>query len=165
MEDETLKKLLKEEKRRREKERDKERGRERGSSKHRREKERSKERRSKHRSKERNVEIKYMFIYEDDEGKLYTDLSKIEKTEVKIFPVYISGGDSNLTEEIITKKESEWTSEVENSWLNIINDSSIKKVPFDLEDVTVYNNQMFHCVDDLHDYLDLYGPDVLPVNK
>jgi hypothetical protein len=110
---------------------------------------------------------RFMFLFEDSEGKLYSDLNKIEKGEVKIFPVYVSKGNTNFNEEIITYSDNNWTTKEDNTWLSVINseDPKIKVLPFDLEDVVVYNNQFYHCIDDFIDYVTSFGPDVLPVNK
>lgn len=190
MSDRVLKDLLKEEKRRRSERpernerRDKSKTRS-DKSKTRRDKdrqrdrERDRERRDKYHDKtkepkEPSIEIvepvndgkeRFMFLYEDSEGKIHKDLNKLEN-EGKIFPVYFIGGNDNLNQEIITFRGDEWTSsEEENSWLNVINsnDENIIILPFDVEDVVVYNGRFFHCKDDLIEYIEREGCEYLDV--
>jgi len=124
-------------------------------------------------SKEKEVDLrevdsveKFMFLYEDGEGKLYKSLDKIEN-EATIFPVYFEGENDNLTPEVITYRENKWTPSEENketSWLNIIN-SKETILDFDEKDVVVYNGKFFHCQDDLVYYLNEYGCEYLDVNE
>lgn len=119
---------------------------------------------------EEDVE-QFMFVYEDDEGKLYTELTKLPPVNdkiAKIFPIFFTGGNENLTEEFIKYTEAKWLSESEeqeNSWLNIINstDEKVKVLLYEGEDIVVYNDKFFHCEKDLLDYLEFYGAEVLPV--
>jgi hypothetical protein len=134
-----------------------------------REKSKPKEGKREERTKPKDDTVKFMFIFEDTEGKLYSDLDKIEKKEggeIKIFPVYISGGNDNLNEETVTFTNGEYGSSEENSWLTVLNskDKNMKVVKTELEDVVVYNSQFYHCMDDFIDYVELFGPDVLPLN-
>ena len=113
---------------------------------------------------------KFMFVFEDEKGTLYSDLGKANTGgELKIFPVYVSGHNENLTEEIVTYSDGKWRpSDVnkENSWLNIIHsrDPNVEVVPFNLDEVVVYNNRFFHCQDDLYDFLEDNGCEYLPVS-
>ena len=111
----------------------------------------------------------FMFVYEDKDGKLFTNLEKIKKSEgdkINIFPVYFSNGHDNLISEEVT-----WDGEklvpneenVESSWITVIQDSNNEIFEFNLEDVVVYNNNLYHCEEDLMHYLENYGPDVLKV--
>jgi hypothetical protein len=120
-----------------------------------------------------NTSEKFMFVYEDGEGNLHSDLNKVVLVEggsIKIFPVYFSGHNDNLYEEVVTYTNGVLTPNEENrenSWLNVIrsSDPDIEILPFDLEDVVVYNNRLFHCKDDLLDYLEAKGCEYLPVSK
>ena len=112
---------------------------------------------------------KFMFVFEDEKGTLYSDLGKVNTSgELKIFPVYVSGHNENLTEEIVTYSDGKWRASddnKENSWLNIIHsrDANVEVVPFNLDEVVVYNNRFFHCQDDLYDFLEDNGCEYLPV--
>lgn len=109
---------------------------------------------------------KLMFVYEDKNGKLYKSLETIEKgedDEIKIFPVYVHGYNDNLTEEIVTVKGGVLVSSVENSWLETIKDQTYTVLPFDLENIVVYNGKLFHCVDDLLEYINSNGAEYLDV--
>jgi hypothetical protein len=121
---------------------------------------------------------KFLFVYEDKTDKIYADLNKVPKGEgdtVKIFPVFFTGCNENLNEEIVVCKSGNWTPQEENkdsSWLSIINKNGqkldgreIKVLPFEPDQIAVYNGSFFHCVDDIQDYLELYGPDVMDVTK
>ena len=120
---------------------------------------------------------RFLFIFEDNNDKLYDSLEKIEKIEgikARIFPVFFTGCNDNLTEETVTFIDGNWTPDEENketSWLNIIknngqkiNDRQIEIITFEPNEIVIYNNNFFHCIDDILDYLQLYGPDVMPVN-
>jgi hypothetical protein len=114
----------------------------------------------------------FMFLYEDNAGNLFNSLNKIETIEnnkIKIFPVYFSGYENSMSSEEITFISGKWTPTEENkesSWLNIINDTSGDNtiLPFDFSEIVLYNGNLFHCEDDLYDYIELYGADVLNVN-
>ena len=114
---------------------------------------------------------KFIFVFEDDEGVLQKDISKISLTEgstVKIFPVYLSGHNTNLTEEIVTFTNGKLTPVEENretTWLNVIQsrDPGIEILIFDLSQIVIYNNRFFHCQDDLLDYLDVHGCEYISV--
>lgn len=120
-----------------------------------------------------NLNEKFMFVYEDGEGILHSDLNKVVLVEggsIKIFPVYFSGHNDNLYEEVVTYTNGVLTPSEENrenSWLNVIrsSDPDIEILQFDLEDVVVYNNRLFHCKDDLLDYLEAKGYEYLPISK
>jgi len=117
-----------------------------------------------------NQEIKFMFVYEDKEGILFTKLDSIPKEEgntAKIFPVYLHGHNANLIEEEITFKDGKWISsnipeDPDATWLNIVEDEIL---PFELSDVVVSNNLFFHCEDDLIDYIKEFGSEYLPVKN
>ena len=114
---------------------------------------------------------KFIFIFEDDEGVLYTDISKINLNEgdtVKIFPVYLSGHNSNLTEEVVTFTDGRLVPVEENketTWLNIIQsrDPAIEILLFELDRVVLYNNRFFHCQDDLAEYILNNGCDYISI--
>jgi len=116
---------------------------------------------------------KFMFIYEDEEGNLYTSIDKITLSEgksIKIFPVYFVGSNENLTEEIVKYIDSKLTpleENIETSWLSIINsnDENIFLQEFNLEDIVVYNGKFFHCSDDLIYYLNTFGCEYLSIFK
>lgn len=116
---------------------------------------------------------KFMFVYEDEEGNLYTSISKItlsEEKSIKIFPVYFVGSNENLTEEVVKYIHSKLTPSEENTettWLSIINsnDENIFVQDFDLEDIVVYNGKFFHCSDDLIYYINTFGCDYLSIFK
>ena len=116
---------------------------------------------------------KFIFVYEDEAGVLYNDLQKIPLSEgntVKIFPVYLSGHNENLTEEVVTFRDGKLSPMDENkdsSWLNVINsrDENIEILTFDLDQVVVYNNRFFHCQDDLYDHLEANGCEYISVKK
>ena len=112
---------------------------------------------------------KFMFVYENSEGKLFSSLDKFSKKEgdkIKIFPVYVAGYQNNLTEEEVTFKKGKLVSEEEESWLSIIDskDPKISVLDFELSDVVASNGKLFHCEDDLIAYLTEEGGDVLKVN-
>ena len=112
----------------------------------------------------------FMFIFEDEEGILYTDLKNIptESKTAVIFPIYVKHGNENLTPETI-HYDGEWrtTLEDDNSWLDIINskDTNINVIKYRGEEIVVYNDKFFHCEKDLLKYLEKYGAEVLPVSK
>ena len=188
--DSALKEILKEERKRKDKNRERredkhhsDKHREKNHNKHHSEKNRDKHREKNRHEKRReekesdSIEIikveqieeeKFMFLYEDKEGKLFPNLDLIAKeSNVKIFPVYFHGHNTNLSEEEITFKDGKWTSvneeaKEDETWLTIKEDEIL---PFDLSDVVAYNNLFFHCVDDLFDYIKEFGADYLPVNK
>ena len=183
MSDLVLKELLREERRRksektREKSRDKGRDRSRDNPRDRPRSEKpersDKAKRRSHRNKEGKREAKvedkekFMFLYEDFDGNLHLDLKNIESDTCKIFPVYFTGWNENLTEESITKVDGKWTSEYEDrSWLTVIfsEDKNVSVEPFDMEDVAVYNGKFFHCQDDLIDYIKENGCDYLDISR
>ena len=189
MSDLVLKELLREE-RRRKSEKNKDKPRERSRDKKDKPRERSEKperadrsekperadrtKRRSHRNKEGKREArvenkeKFMFLYEDFEGDLHLDLKKVESDTCKIFPVYFTGWNQNLTEESITKVDGKWTSEYEErSWLTVIfsEDKNVSVEPFDMEDVAVYNGKFFHCQDDLIDYIKENGCDYLDITR
>lgn len=167
--DSKLKEILRDEKKKNERERHKDKTKERE-----RERERETE---KDKTKERNkIHVKddiekFMFVYEDKDGKLFTNLKSISVNEgdtVKIFPVYVKYWNDNLNEEEITYKDKRYIPSEENkdsSWLNIINDPKMIKVDFDKEDAVVYNGKFFHCEKDLIEYIQIYGGEYLPISK
>lgn len=113
---------------------------------------------------------KFMFIYEDEEGKLYTAVDKIgliEDQSIKIFPVYFVGSNENLSEETVKYVDSKLTSETENSWLEIINstDDNIVIFDFDLDDIVVYNGKFFYSDGALIEYLKNFDAEYLPIFK
>ena len=116
---------------------------------------------------------KFIFVYEDEAGGIYNDLGKMtlgEGNTVKIFPVYLSGHNENLTEEVVTFRDGKLTPMDENresTWLNVIGsrDPNIDILPFDLDQVVVYNNRFFHCQDDLFDHLEANGCEYISVKK
>lgn len=114
---------------------------------------------------------KFMFIFEDSDGTLYSSLSSIIKDEgkkVKIFPVYIAGHTENTSEEEIEYKNGRYVPHEDNqesSWLQIL-----EKVPeggelvtCDLDDIVVFNNLFYYTLDDFYHYLENSGADYLPV--
>jgi len=121
--------------------------------------------------KEMDPREKFMFLYEDSEGKLYKSLSKLllkNEIEATIFPVYFEGENDNLTQEVVTYRDNKWTASEENketTWLNVINsqDENMLILDFEEKDVLVYNGKFFHCVDDLIYYLNEYGGEYLDV--
>lgn len=113
---------------------------------------------------------KFMFIYEDEEGKLYTTVDKIgliEDQSIKIFPVYFVGSNENLSEETVKYVDSKLTSETENSWLEIINstDDNMVIFDFDLDDIVVYNGKFFYSDGALIEYLKNFDAEYLPIFK
>ncbi len=114
---------------------------------------------------------KFIFVFEDDNGVLHADISKIALTEgntLKIFPVYLSGHNTNLTEEVVTFTEGKLTPSEENketTWLNVIQsrEVGVEILLFDLTQVVIYNNRFFHCQDDLLDYIETNGCEFIPV--
>ena len=122
-------------------------------------------------TKQEDDKERFMFIYEDKDGKLYSDLNSVPKEgEIKIFPVYVNGWNDNLIEEIVTFENGRWSPSEENkdtTWLSVIDsrDPKILTVPFDLDDVVVYNGRFFHCEDDLLDYIQENGGEYLSVSK
>ena len=187
MSDLVLKELLREE-RRRKSEKNKDKPRERSRDKKDKPRDRSDKPRSEkpersekkdrsrrtHRNKEGKREArvedkeKFMFLYEDFEGDLHLDLKNVESDTCKIFPVYFTGWNQNLTEESITKVDGQWTSEYEErSWLTVIfsEDKNVSVEPFDMEDVAVYNGKFFHCQDDLIDHIKENGCDYLDITR
>lgn len=186
--DSKLKEILKEERRRQETKREHHRSdREHHKSdkehhKHRSDRHRSKQTRSdKSKRKESNSieyvtvntqsEIeKFMFVYEDKDGNLFPKLESIPQEEdyvAKIFPVYVHGHNTNLTEEEITFKEGKWVpsnppEDPEATWLNIKEDEMMF---FEGTDVVVSNNLFFNSEDDLIDYIKDFGADYLPVKN
>lgn len=114
---------------------------------------------------------RFMFLFEDKNGKIFSSLKSIEpeeNDEVKIFPVYVTGYNSNLNEEIITYK-NKWVSSEENigsSWLNVLGsvEPGILIVPFENEDIVVYNSRFFHCEKDLFEFLEENGAEYLQVS-
>ena len=113
---------------------------------------------------------KFMFIYEDEEGKLYTTVDKIgliEDQSIKIFPVYFVGSNENLSEETVKYVDSKLTSETENSWLEIINstDENMVIFDFDLDDIVVYNGKFFYSDGALIEYLKNFDAEYLPIFK
>ena len=112
---------------------------------------------------------KFIFVYEDKNGEIFSTLDKIDKSDgdvIKIFPVYITNGNENLTEEEITVRNGKYVPSEENkdsSWLSIIgtSDTSI----FDLSDIVVYNGRFFHCEKDLIEYIHTNGAEYLSINK
>lgn len=113
---------------------------------------------------------KFMFVYEDEEGKLYTKIDEMGLTEgqkVKIFPVYFKGGNENLAEETVTYVDSKLTSEVENSWLEIIHstDENLVIFEFDLTDIAVSNGKFFYTDGALIDYITEFDAEYLPIHK
>jgi len=113
---------------------------------------------------------KFMFIYEDEEGKLYTTVDKIgliENQSIKIFPVYFVGSNENLSEETVKYVDSKLTSETENSWLEIINstDENMVIFDFDLDDIVVYNGKFFYSDGALIEYLKNFDAEYLPIFK
>ena len=116
---------------------------------------------------------KFIFVYEDEAGVIYNDIGKMtlgEGNTVKIFPVYLSGHNENLTEEVVTFRDGKLTPMEENrdsTWLSVISsrDSNIEILPFDLDSVVVYNNRFFHCQDDLYDHLEANGCEYISVKK
>lgn len=186
MSDKVLKELLKEERRRSKsdknhhkdrKDRHKERDHKSSSHKH-----RSKH----HRSKSEGSSVaqvvaqpspepvddreKFMFVYEDEAGKLYTQVEQMGLTEgqkIKIFPVYFKGGNENLSEETLTYVDSKLTSDVENSWLEIIHstDENIVIFEFDLTDIAVCNGKFFYTDGALIDYITQFDAEYLPIHK
>ena len=193
--DSTLKEILKEERRRQERS-DKERHRENKEHRHEKRENKREDRhhrsekdrhRNKNRPKSRKEEsasveyvtvntnqepegVKFMFVYEDKEGVLFTKLDSIPKEEgdtAKIFPVYLHGHNTNLFEEEITFRDGNWTpsnppEDPEATWLNITEDEILS---FELSDVVVSNNLFFHCQDDLIDYIKEFGAEYLPVKN
>ena len=111
-------------------------------------------------------DIKFMFVYEDKNGELFSNIDRINKEDgdiIKIFPVYVHGYNDNLTEEEVTYKDGILVaSNQEESWLTIIDEYEI--LPFDISDIVVYNGTFFHCEKDLIEYLSQYGAEYLPVN-
>lgn len=116
-------------------------------------------------------QLKFMFVYEDKSGNLFTDLNSIQKEDgdlIKIFPVYVSGHNDNLTEETLTYQNGELIPSEENketSWLTVIQNPEIEIIPFDIDQIVVYNNRLFHCEKDLLVYLEENGPEYLPVSN
>jgi len=113
---------------------------------------------------------KFMFIYEDEEGKLYTTVDKIgliEDQSIKIFPVYFVGSNENLSEETVKYVDSKLTSETENSWLEIINstDENMVIFDFDLDDIAVYNGKFFYSDGALIEYIKNFDAEYLPIFK
>ena len=116
---------------------------------------------------------KFIFVYEDEAGVIYNDIGKmslVEGNTVKIFPVYLSGHNENLTEEVVTFRDGKLTPMEENrdsTWLNVISsrDVNVEILPFDLDQVVVYNNRFFHCQDDLYDHLEANGCEYISVKK
>lgn len=113
----------------------------------------------------------FMFVFEDKKGELYNNINKItkdDKDEIKIFPVYFKGCDENLTEEtvvydLIANKIVPLPENAETSWLNTLNDNKNKIISVPIGDIIVYNGKLFHCLYDLYDYLEFYGAEVLPL--
>jgi len=118
-----------------------------------------------------NTKQKFMFVFEDTDGMLYSSLSSIIKDEgkkVKIFPVYIAGHTENTSEEEIEYKDGKYVPHEDNqesSWLQIL-----EKVPedgelvtCDLDDIVVFNNLFYYTLDDFYHYLENSGADYLPV--
>ena len=113
----------------------------------------------------------FMFVFEDKKGELYNNINKItkdDKDEIKIFPVYFKGCDENLTEEtvvydLIANKIVPLPENSETSWLNTLNDPKNKIISVPIGDIIVYNGKLFHCLYDLYDYLEFYGAEVLPL--
>ena len=104
-----------------------------------------------------------MFLYEDADGKLHKVLEDVPQTTAKIFPVYVHGSHDNFTEEEIVYRDGQWTSEMEGSWLEFMNNPEYNLLPFEEDKVTVYNNKLFHCEGDLLEYLQEFGTEVLEV--
>ena len=114
---------------------------------------------------------RFMFVYEDSEGQIHTNmdsLPKVEDSTSKIFPVYVAGYNDNLSEEEIVYKDGQWSSSVENSWLDVINsqnNDNIEILTYEGEDIVVYNGKLFHCLRDLRAYLKGYGAEYLPIKN
>ena len=116
---------------------------------------------------------KFMFVYEDEEGKIYNKLSSIEKKtslnsfKVNIFPVYMTKHNPNLIGETIEWVDNNWKSSLEDdeSWLKIINskDDKIKIKTYNRKDIIVYNDKLFRDIDDLIYYLKHFDAEYLPV--
>jgi len=114
----------------------------------------------------------FMFLYKDSEGKLYTSMDKItpvDGTKITIYPVVFTGCNPNVFREDVTynSKERKYVATLpDQSWLQVIysKDQNMVILPFEGENIVIYNNIFFHCVDDLIDYLKYNGPEYLPVN-
>lgn len=117
----------------------------------------------------------FVFVYEDKDAHIYTNLFEINSEdgeEINIFPVYFTGGNENLNGETIvwSVQESKYVTKLENpeeSWLNIIRstDEKTKVNIYDGQDIIVYNDKFFYSQQDLYDYLEAYGAEVLPIYK
>ena len=90
----------------------------------------------------------FVFIYES-EGKFYSELDKIEKTDGKvviIHPVYYSGYDNTMTSETIVFKDGEYVSESsDGSWLDTIKQYPDIIFTMDNEEAIYHDGEYFHC--------------------
>ena len=112
----------------------------------------------------------FMFVYEDKDGNLFSSLDNLKKEgeTIKIFPVYVTGGNENLTEEQVTYSDGNFIPSEENketSWLKVISSTDVSIISFDLEDIVVYNGKFFHCDKDLFEYMESNGLEYLSVSK
>ena len=118
-----------------------------------------------------NETLKFIFVFEDSEGNLFNNLDsnkKVENSKVVIFPCYLTGQNENLNEEEVTFTNGKFVPNEENkdnTWLSVITSDEYEVMEFDLEEIVVYNNKFYHCVDDLIEYIQTNGAEYLPVSK